>query len=176
MLCASVWGFALPCGALIVCRALNVGVQPRVCIAGATQLLRSPTYSTAGIPGANNHVAPIVAMETIVAATAGSTPRPALPSDAEATSGRAVPTQHRSFQIATLDLEGVFKTWTVVEVPESDTGGSLQDLGLLPGDNAPFHAPTFYPTRPRIFLTHSYSPSPRALLHACVLRSTDGLV
>lgn len=38
-----------------------------------------------------------------------------------------------SFQLATLDADGVFKTWTVVEESEADPAGSLNELGLMPG-------------------------------------------
>eukprot|EP00041_Stephanoeca_diplocostata_P022173 m.526377 g.526377 ORF g.526377 m.526377 type:complete len:698 (+) comp22001_c0_seq43:292-2385(+) len=94
-------------------------------INGGTQLLRTPTYSTAGVAATSNHEAPIVAMETVASAVGSA--------HAAATSPLEQRSGHRAFQLATLDVEGVFKTWTVVEVRESDPSGSLQDLGLLPG-------------------------------------------
>lgn len=38
-----------------------------------------------------------------------------------------------SFQLATLDRDGVLKVWTVIEVSKADVAGSTRDLGLLPG-------------------------------------------
>ena len=51
--------------------------------------------------------------------------------DAVATGGGA--STSVSMQLATLDADGVFKTWTVVEDASADSSGSLRELGLLPG-------------------------------------------
>ena len=89
-------------------------------VGGASVHIRHPTYSTEGISTADNHVAPIVGIMPIsVAGGSGSSA-----SEGSETS---------SFQLATLDAEGVFKTWTVIELPATDMAGSLQELGLLPG-------------------------------------------
>jgi len=92
-------------------------------IAGVTYRIRRPTYTTDGIPSAQNHAAPIVAIAAVTTSTSSAARGTASPSSALTA----------SFQLATLDLDGVFKTWTVVEEPNADAAGSLHELGLHPG-------------------------------------------
>lgn len=90
-------------------------------VGGVDYLLRHPTYSTDGIPAAQNHHAPVVSLAAIKAGSAGSTAKSASAS------------QSAAFQVATLDAGGVLKTWTVVELKSSDPTSLSQELGLLPG-------------------------------------------
>lgn len=97
------------------------GLHSEHSIAGTAYRLRRPTYSTDGIPSTLNHEAPVVAIASVSSASAG-TPK-----------GQSSASPTTSFQLATLDLDGVFKTWTVVEEVDADAAGSLSALGLLPG-------------------------------------------
>ena len=91
------------------------------CVGGVDYLLRHPTYSTDGIPAANNHEAPVVSMSAIRSSSGSSAAAPAAAS------------QSAAFQVATLDSSGVLKTWTVVELRSADPTSLSQELGLLPG-------------------------------------------
>ena len=82
---------------------------------GMGRRLRRPTYSTDGIPSAQNHQAGVVAIAAVPSpSTAGA-------SVASTRSSAAAPSA--SFQLATLDQDGVFKTWTVVEELEPVRAG-----------------------------------------------------
>lgn len=87
-------------------------------------LLRCPTYSTDGISAADSHSAPIIAMESIA--------------DRSQESGSTLSHSNDgfntiAFQLATLDSTGLLKTWTVIELANASSAGSVSELGLHPG-------------------------------------------
>jgi len=96
-------------------------------VGGVDYLLRHPTYSTDGIPAAQNHEAPVVSLVAIRAASSRGSAAAAEPTGAGSASHSA------AFQVATLDSGGVLKTWTVVELSSTDPASLSQELGLLPG-------------------------------------------
>eukprot|EP00050_Salpingoeca_kvevrii_P014725 m.39406 g.39406 ORF g.39406 m.39406 type:complete len:1028 (+) comp5940_c0_seq4:209-3292(+) len=86
--------------------------------------LRMPSYETVGVM-ANNHQSPIVSIEPVSAG--GSDGSSWNSHDWDSNS------QHLAFQLASLDQDGMIKTWTVVELPKGEWGGSDSDLGLNVG-------------------------------------------
>ncbi|XP_067932358.1 cytoplasmic dynein 2 intermediate chain 1-like [Watersipora subatra] len=88
-------------------------------ICGKTDwLLRFPTYNTAGVLKYDNHSSPITALTPILTDSSKSLSQE---------SGLGL-----SFQLASLDKNGVVNLWVVAEIHETSMAGSESDLGLSP--------------------------------------------
>ncbi|XP_023659783.2 cytoplasmic dynein 2 intermediate chain 1 [Paramormyrops kingsleyae] len=89
--------------------------------------LRYPTFSTDAVLAASCHLSPVVALEPIPPSTA----------EAQRNSFPQLPWQEESsgmsFQLGSLDEEGVLNLWVAVELPRGDEAGSHINLGLRPG-------------------------------------------
>ncbi|XP_045566645.1 cytoplasmic dynein 2 intermediate chain 1 isoform X5 [Salmo salar] len=89
--------------------------------------LRHPTFSTDAVLAASGHMSSVSSVEAVPATVAEGL-RPELPLFAsdEESSGL-------SFQLASLDGNGVLNLWVVLELPKANDAGSHTDLGLRPG-------------------------------------------
>ncbi|KAK6299959.1 hypothetical protein J4Q44_G00299920 [Coregonus suidteri] len=89
--------------------------------------LRNPTFSTDAVLVASGHMSSVSSVEAVPATVAeGLRPElPLLASDEESSG--------LSFQLASLDENGVLNLWVVLELPKANDAGSHTDLGLRPG-------------------------------------------
>uniref|UniRef100_A0A8C7IKF1 Dynein 2 intermediate chain 1 n=1 Tax=Oncorhynchus kisutch TaxID=8019 RepID=A0A8C7IKF1_ONCKI len=89
--------------------------------------LRHPTFSTDAVLAASGHMSSVSSVEAVPATVAeGLRPElPLLASDEESSG--------LSFQLASLDGNGVLNLWVVLELPKANDAGSHTDLGLRPG-------------------------------------------
>ncbi|KAF6029361.1 hypothetical protein EB796_012331 [Bugula neritina] len=85
---------------------------------GQDWLLRFPTYNTAGVLQYDNHNSPITALVPVLTDSGKAASQ-------EAGSGL-------SFQLATLERNGIVNLWVVAEILETNMAGSESDLGLSP--------------------------------------------
>ncbi|XP_028826200.1 WD repeat-containing protein 60 isoform X2 [Denticeps clupeoides] len=90
-------------------------------------ILRYPTFSTDAILSGSGHLSPVRSVEPVTASTS-EVLRSELP----------VMTNYKeslglSFQLASLDENGLLNLWVVVELPKVSEAGSQTDLGLWPG-------------------------------------------
>ncbi|XP_030054617.1 cytoplasmic dynein 2 intermediate chain 1 isoform X2 [Microcaecilia unicolor] len=90
-------------------------------------IFRSPTFSTDGILTTVNHVCSVEAIE----------PVPTSVSKMQNHGLSRLESQEEmlglSFQIASLDENGILNLWVVIELQTVDPAGSQSDLGLIPG-------------------------------------------
>nr|XP_014353297.1 PREDICTED: WD repeat-containing protein 60 [Latimeria chalumnae] len=88
---------------------------------------RNPTFSTDAILAAVSHSCPVQAVE----------PVSSIISEGQRYSSSPLAPQEEmsglSFQIASLDEEGLLNLWVASELPKADLAGSRTDLGLIPG-------------------------------------------
>ncbi|XP_077085215.1 cytoplasmic dynein 2 intermediate chain 1 isoform X6 [Siphateles boraxobius] len=87
--------------------------------------LRYPTFSTDAVLSGVGHLSPVVSVEPVLA-TADTSSKSTLTADIEESLGL-------SFQLGSLDENGVLNLWVVVELPKGNDSGSQTDLGLRPG-------------------------------------------
>ncbi|XP_067107613.1 cytoplasmic dynein 2 intermediate chain 1 isoform X3 [Osmerus mordax] len=89
--------------------------------------LRHPTFSTDAVLAASGHMSSVSSVEVVPAALSqgGGPELPLLGSDEESSG--------LSFQLASLDENGVLNLWVVLELPKTNEAGSQTDLGLRPG-------------------------------------------
>ncbi|XP_067306379.1 cytoplasmic dynein 2 intermediate chain 1 isoform X2 [Pseudorasbora parva] len=87
--------------------------------------LRYPTFSTDAVLSGVGHLSPVVSVEPVLA-TADTSSKSTLTADIEESLGL-------SFQLGSLDENGVLTLWVVVELPKGNYSGSQTDLGLRPG-------------------------------------------
>ncbi|KAM3842158.1 cytoplasmic dynein 2 intermediate chain 1-like [Diretmus argenteus] len=89
--------------------------------------LRHPTFSTDAVLAGSGHLSVVSSVEVVSSTVAGGLrPEvPALASEEEASG--------MSFQLASLDGNGVLNFWVVLELPKANDAGSQTDLGLRPG-------------------------------------------
>ncbi|KAK7170271.1 hypothetical protein R3I94_000488 [Phoxinus phoxinus] len=87
--------------------------------------LRYPTFSTDAVLSGVGHLSPVVSVEPVLA-TADTSSKSTLTADIEESLGL-------SFQLGSLDENGVLTLWVVVELPKGNDSGSQTDLGLRPG-------------------------------------------
>ncbi|XP_073693301.1 cytoplasmic dynein 2 intermediate chain 1-like [Garra rufa] len=87
--------------------------------------LRYPTFSTDAVLSGVGHLSPVVSIEPVLA-TADTSSKSALTADIDESLGL-------SFQLGSLDENGVLTLWVVVELPKGNDSGSQTDLGLRPG-------------------------------------------
>ncbi|XP_048040758.1 cytoplasmic dynein 2 intermediate chain 1 isoform X4 [Megalobrama amblycephala] len=85
--------------------------------------LRYPTFSTDAVLSGVGHLSPVVSVEPVLA-TADTSSK--ITADIEESLGL-------SFQLGSLDENGVLTLWVVVELPKGNDSGSQTDLGLRPG-------------------------------------------
>lgn len=90
------------------------------------EVLRSPSYSTTSLGPDVNHVCPVI---EIAGVPSGGTSANGTASLTRGDDGGRLP----AFQLATLDAAGELRTWTLVELLQTDFAGSVADLGLRPG-------------------------------------------
>ncbi|KAF7669959.1 hypothetical protein LDENG_00105480 [Lucifuga dentata] len=89
--------------------------------------LRQPTFSTDAVLAGSGHFSSVSSVEVVPSTIAGGLrPEAPLLASEEESSGL-------SFQLATLDENGVLNFWVVVELPKASDAGSQTDLGLRPG-------------------------------------------
>uniref|UniRef100_UPI003AB023AE cytoplasmic dynein 2 intermediate chain 1 n=1 Tax=Centroberyx gerrardi TaxID=166262 RepID=UPI003AB023AE len=88
---------------------------------------RHPTFSTDAVLAGSGHSSSVSSVEVVPSAIAGGQ-RPEVPllASEEESSGL-------SFQLASLDENGILNLWVVVELPKANDAGSQTDLGLRPG-------------------------------------------
>ncbi|XP_062519649.1 cytoplasmic dynein 2 intermediate chain 1-like isoform X2 [Corticium candelabrum] len=89
-------------------------------------IVRSPTYSTAGISSPDNHHSPICSVCSITSPYHNLNRHHAFHLKHDDAAGL-------SFQVASLDECGQLNIWVVVEMTKPDPAGSESDLGLIPG-------------------------------------------
>ncbi|KAF4088718.1 hypothetical protein AMELA_G00058030 [Ameiurus melas] len=87
--------------------------------------LRQPTFSTDAVLSGAGHFSAVVSVEPVLV-NVGAGLRDPLLSDQEESLGL-------SFQLGSLDENGLLNLWVVVELPKADDSGSQTDLGLRPG-------------------------------------------
>nr|XP_055062952.1 cytoplasmic dynein 2 intermediate chain 1 [Misgurnus anguillicaudatus] len=87
--------------------------------------LRYPTFSTDAVLSGVGHLSPVVSVEPVLA-MAETSSKNMVTADIEESLGL-------SFQLASLDENGVLTLWVVVEMPKGNDSGSQSDLGLRPG-------------------------------------------
>ncbi|KAM6971556.1 cytoplasmic dynein 2 intermediate chain 1 [Tautogolabrus adspersus] len=90
---------------------------------------RQPTFSTDAVLAGSGHLSSVTSVEVVpsaAAAAGGLRPEVPLLASEEESSGS-------SFQLASLDENGVLNFWVVVELPKANEAGSPTDLGLRPG-------------------------------------------
>ncbi|KAM4606086.1 cytoplasmic dynein 2 intermediate chain 1 [Polymixia lowei] len=104
---------------------------------------RHPTFSTDAVLAASGHLSSVSSVEALPSAAAGApgSDVPLLASE-EASAGL-------SFQLASLDENGVLNLWVVVELPRADDAGSQTDLGLRPGGKVKLLHSSSLPTAER---------------------------
>ncbi|KAG1960442.1 WD repeat-containing protein [Pimephales promelas] len=88
-------------------------------------ILRYPTFSTDAVLSGVGHLSPVVSVEPVLT-TADTSSKSTLTADIEESLGL-------SFQLGSLDENGVLTLWVVVELPKGNDSGSQTDLGLRPG-------------------------------------------
>ncbi|XP_071382120.1 cytoplasmic dynein 2 intermediate chain 1 [Centroberyx affinis] len=88
---------------------------------------RHPTFSTDAVLAGSGHSSSVGSVEVVPSTIAGGQ-RPEVPllASEEESSGL-------SFQLASLDENGILNLWVVVELPKANDAGSQIDLGLRPG-------------------------------------------
>ncbi|XP_053485843.1 cytoplasmic dynein 2 intermediate chain 1 isoform X3 [Ictalurus furcatus] len=87
--------------------------------------LRHPTFSTDAVLSGAGHFSSVVSVEPVLVNVGAGLRDPLLP-DQEESLGL-------SFQLGSLDENGLLNLWVVVELPKADDSGSQTDLGLRPG-------------------------------------------
>ncbi|KAK3568175.1 hypothetical protein QTP86_033291 [Hemibagrus guttatus] len=87
--------------------------------------LRHATFSTDAVLSGAGHFSPVVSVEPVLV-NVGAGLRDPLSPDQEESLGL-------SFQLGSLDENGLLNLWVVVELPKADDSGSQTDLGLRPG-------------------------------------------
>lgn len=87
--------------------------------------LRYPTFSTDAVLSGVGHLSPVVSIEPVLA-SADISSKSTLTADIEESLGL-------SFQLGSLDENGVLTLWVVIELPKGNDSGSQTDLGLRPG-------------------------------------------
>ncbi|XP_002662902.2 cytoplasmic dynein 2 intermediate chain 1 isoform X3 [Danio rerio] len=87
--------------------------------------LRYPTFSTDAVLSGVGHLSPVVSIEPVIA-SADMSSTSTLTADIEECMGL-------SFQLGSLDENGVLTLWVVIELPKGNDSGSQTDLGLRPG-------------------------------------------
>uniref|UniRef100_A0A672PLQ5 WD repeat-containing protein 60-like n=1 Tax=Sinocyclocheilus grahami TaxID=75366 RepID=A0A672PLQ5_SINGR len=87
--------------------------------------LRYPTFSTDAVLSVVGHLSPVVSIEPVLA-TADTSSKSTLTADIDECLGL-------SFQLGSLDENGVLTLWVVVELHKGNDSGSQTDLGLRPG-------------------------------------------
>ncbi|XP_026071354.1 WD repeat-containing protein 60 isoform X1 [Carassius auratus] len=87
--------------------------------------LRYPTFSTDAVLSVVGHLSPVVSIEPVLA-TADTSSKSTLTADIDESLGL-------SFQLGSLDENGVLTLWVVVELQKGNDSGSQTDLGLRPG-------------------------------------------
>ncbi|XP_027001310.2 cytoplasmic dynein 2 intermediate chain 1 isoform X3 [Tachysurus fulvidraco] len=87
--------------------------------------LRHPTFSTDAVLSGVGHFSPIVSVEPVLVNVGAGLRDPLLPEQEESLG--------LSFQLGSLDENGLLNLWVVVELPKADYSGSQTDLGLHPG-------------------------------------------
>ncbi|XP_048367590.1 cytoplasmic dynein 2 intermediate chain 1 isoform X2 [Sphaerodactylus townsendi] len=116
---------------------------------------RSPTFSTDGVFTSLSHMCPILTIEP-VSTTVFKEQNCGLSylSSREELLGL-------SFQIASMDENGILSLWVVVELQKEDLAGSQRDLGLIPGGKVKLvHSSTFQ-------IKCSYLPKDTMCLGTC---------
>ncbi|XP_016406933.1 WD repeat-containing protein 60-like [Sinocyclocheilus rhinocerous] len=84
-----------------------------------------PTFSTDAVLSVVGHLSPVVSIEPVLA-TADTSSKSTLTADIDESLGL-------SFQLGSLDENGVLTLWVVVELQKGNDSGSQTDLGLRPG-------------------------------------------
>ncbi|XP_060771581.1 cytoplasmic dynein 2 intermediate chain 1 [Neoarius graeffei] len=87
--------------------------------------LRHPTFSTDAVLSGAGHFSSVVSVEPVLVNIGAGLRDPLLP-DQEESLGL-------SFQLGSLDENGLLNLWVVVELPKAEDSGSQTDLGLRPG-------------------------------------------
>ncbi|XP_041371733.1 cytoplasmic dynein 2 intermediate chain 1-like isoform X2 [Gigantopelta aegis] len=85
--------------------------------------VRFPTFNTAGIAETDNHHSPVVSITPVFSVMASSQKNENVN---DVSTGL-------SFQLATLEENGIVCLWVIAEISNPDAAGSEHDLGLAPG-------------------------------------------
>ncbi|XP_058251633.1 cytoplasmic dynein 2 intermediate chain 1 isoform X2 [Hemibagrus wyckioides] len=104
--------------------------------------LRHPTFSTDAVLSGAGHFSPVVSIEPVLVNVGAGLRDPLLP-DQEESLGL-------SFQLGSLDENGLLNLWVVVELPRADDSGSQTDLGLRPGGKVKLLHSSSLQTIPRV--------------------------
>ncbi|KAI5627327.1 WD repeat-containing protein 60 isoform X1 [Silurus asotus] len=103
--------------------------------------LRYPTFSTDAVLSGTGHFSAVISVEPVLA-NLGEGLRDSLLPDQEESM--------RSFQLGSLDENGLLNLWVVVELPRADDSGSQTDLGLRPGGKVKLLHSSFLQTTPKL--------------------------
>ncbi|KAL1271191.1 hypothetical protein QQF64_030207 [Cirrhinus molitorella] len=103
----------------------HTGTHLNLVVGQEVWTLRYPTFSTDAVLSGVGHLSPVVSIEPVVA-TADTSSKSTLTADIDESLGL-------SFQLGSLDENGVLTLWVVVELPKGNDSGSQTDLGLRPG-------------------------------------------
>ncbi|XP_028290803.1 WD repeat-containing protein 60 isoform X3 [Gouania willdenowi] len=95
-------------------------------IEGEEWNFRQPTFSTDAVLACSGHSSCVTSVEVLPSSVIGGQRLEVPLLSSEDSSGL-------SFQLASLDENGVLNFWVVVELSKGDEAGSLTDLGLRPG-------------------------------------------
>ncbi|KAI4897451.1 hypothetical protein NFI96_031538 [Prochilodus magdalenae] len=101
------------------------GFHSSLKVGGEEWTLRHPTFSTDAVLSEAGHFSSVVSVEPVLVNAEPGIKGPHLP-DQEESLGL-------SFQLASLDENGLLNVWVVIELPKADDSGSQTDLGLRPG-------------------------------------------
>ncbi|MCJ8731177.1 hypothetical protein PDJAM_G00196410 [Pangasius djambal] len=104
--------------------------------------LRHPTFSTDAVMSGAGHFSSVVSVEPVLVTVGAGLRDPLLP-DQEESLGL-------SFQLGSLDENGLLNLWVVVELPKADDSGSQTDLGLRPGGKVKLLHSSSLQTTPRL--------------------------
>ncbi|KAF7706785.1 hypothetical protein HF521_020039 [Silurus meridionalis] len=103
--------------------------------------LRYPTFSTDAVLSGTGHFSAVISVEPVLANLGAGLRDPLLPDQEESM---------RSFQLGSLDENGLLHLWVVVELPRADDSGSQTDLGLRPGGKVKLLHSSFLQTTPKL--------------------------
>ncbi|XP_070784308.1 cytoplasmic dynein 2 intermediate chain 1 [Enoplosus armatus] len=120
---------------------------------------RQPTFSTDAVMAGSGHFSSVTSVEVVPSSVAGGL-RPEVPllASEEESSGL-------SFQLASLDENGVLNFWVVVELPKANEAGSPTDLGLRPGGKVKLLHSSSLLTAERVSPRDSVKTGPLQALH-----------
>ncbi|XP_061660534.1 cytoplasmic dynein 2 intermediate chain 1 isoform X2 [Syngnathoides biaculeatus] len=133
------------------------GNHHRLKVGGDEWTFRRPTFSTDAVPSA--HFSAVTSVEVVPASVSGGPGSEAvfLASEEELLG--------LSFQLASMDENGLLNLWVVVQLPKGNEAGSQTDLGLRPGGKVKLLHSSACVTAKRVSPSHADKTGPPQSLH-----------